>query len=283
VQPLDRVWLWYLLTMLAAVGLFGFGPGPQHHRPWLYLAVASAMVVGQLALARHPRAWVARGAYAAVGLPIVYSSVGLVLPHLHPEPYEFHFIAADRALFGTDPTVALEPWLAPWWTELLYWCYASFYFLPVIVLLWIARRHGARVFAPALTLIVFSFLWSYLFYVLLPARGPQVYFPRQGPPHGLWLASELDRWILAAEANKWDLFPSGHTWVTLVTLVLAWRHVRACFWLLLPIGTLLIVATMALNLHFVIDVLAGAAMAAATLALGPVVLRGAPPVTPPGT
>ena len=254
--------------MLLAVGLFGFGPGPAHHRPWLYVAILTVLLAVQVALARRPRAWFARGAYAGIGLPIVYSSAGLVLPHMHPEPYEFTLIAIDRALFGCDPTVALAPLLQPWSTELLYWCYASFYFLPVIVVLWTAKRHGVRKFAPALTLIVFSFLWSYLFYVLLPARGPQLYFPRDAPPQGLWLASDLDRWILAAEANKWDLFPSGHTWVTLVTLALAWRHVRPCFWLLLPVGSLLIVATMALNLHFVIDVLAGAVMAAVTLVVG---------------
>ena len=54
-----------------------------------------------------------------IGLPTVFSAVGLLLPALHPQPYEWACIAFDRWLFGVDPTVAMQRWLTPPVVELL--------------------------------------------------------------------------------------------------------------------------------------------------------------------
>jgi membrane-associated phospholipid phosphatase len=58
-----------------------------------------------------------------------------------------------------------------------------------------------------------------------------------------------------------DAFPSGHAMMTLVLIALGFHwHIRARFFILAA-GALLILATVYLRYHYVIDVLAGAALA----------------------
>ena len=66
-------------------------------------------------------------------------------------------------------------------------------------------------------------------------------------------------------------FPSLHAAVSLVALVYAWRHVRAWFWVLLPFALGLWVSTIYLRHHYVVDLLAGWALAPVA------VCAGAPP------
>ena len=56
-------------------------------------------------------------------------------------------------------------------------------------------------------------------------------------------------------------FPSLHAAVSLVALIYAWRFLRAWFWLLLPFCLGLWVSTIYLRHHFVVDLIAGWALA----------------------
>src|SRR5881398_3249891 len=53
-----------------------------------------------------------------------------------------------------------------------------------------------------------------------------------------------------------DCFPSGHTATTLLVLTFAYRHARRFFWAILPVGVLLIAATVICRFHYGIDLLA---------------------------
>jgi membrane-associated phospholipid phosphatase len=75
--------------------------------------------------------------------------------------------------------------------------------------------------------------------------------------------------------------------VTLVTLWLARRSTPRLFWALLPIGTGLIVSTVALRYHYAVDVIAGALLVPPSLWLARSIVGGAgeagagPGPTPP--
>jgi membrane-associated phospholipid phosphatase len=58
-----------------------------------------------------------------------------------------------------------------------------------------------------------------------------------------------------------DCFPSGHTEIPLLTLWLARRYRRKLFLVYLPITAAMIFSTVYLRFHYVVDVLAGAALA----------------------
>jgi membrane-associated phospholipid phosphatase len=70
-----------------------------------------------------------------------------------------------------------------------------------------------------------------------------------------------------------DCFPSGHTMMTLLTIILAWQC-RSAFRIPITIvGLSLIVATVYLRYHYVVDLIAGAAFAVVALRLEPRLYR----------
>ncbi len=267
---IDRVWTWYLLTAAVAGG--AFGAGAPEGRAWLYVGIHVALLLALAAMRRASRRWAverqraARGAFTLLATPAVFLSLGLVLPAVHPEPWEWTWIGVDSALTGTDPTVVLQPWLTPARTEVLQWVYASFYFIPITAVAVLGWRRGGAAFDQALFTVAFCFLLSYLAYFLWPTLPPYRFLPHPPSADGLWLAAELRRALDAAELHRWDCFPSGHTMLSCASLMLAWR-VRALFLILLPIVALLIASTLALRYHYLIDVLAGALLAAPSMFL----------------
>ena len=256
----DAVWIWYTATVAALAALCSMAPvaGGSLAFAGIHLLLLVVVLLLRRCTARRSP-WVerwTRGIFALMAMPVIFSSIGLVLPAIHPEPFEWTWLAADRALFGGDPTIALQGLLTPPLTELLQWVYAAFYLLPIAVVLVSAVRRDGRGFDRSLVTITFCFMFSYLGYLLWPTLPP-FRFLEHTPLQGLWLGDALHSWIDQAELNHWDCFPSGHTMLSIVALILAWRHVRALFWPLLPIVALLVFSTVALRYHYVCDVLAG--------------------------
>jgi membrane-associated phospholipid phosphatase len=64
------------------------------------------------------------------------------------------------------------------------------------------------------------------------------------------------------------VFPSGHTMIAAAVLIVAFRRARRLFWFLLPVGIGLIVSTVYCRYHYLVDVLAGLALAFLTVPLG---------------
>jgi membrane-associated phospholipid phosphatase len=122
---------------------------------------------------------------------------------------------------------------------------------------------------------VLGYYLSYIGYLLFPAIGPrftmaQLYtVPLDGGVITDFLRDSLNN----LEHNKRDCMPSGHTQIALITLGLAFRHSRKLFYIYLPMVLGLILATVYLRYHYVVDVLAGALLAAICLALGPWLFR----------
>jgi hypothetical protein len=249
----EEIWTFYVVTVCAAAGIGGGSPA------------FVALHLGVLALAWLPR-WVStdrrrlavlRGLFSTVALPIVFSSMAMVLPAVHPEPFEFRWIAFDRALFGVDPTVALQALFWPPLVEALQICYATFYLIPIVAVLWAARRDGIAAYEWALDLVVLGFTLSYVGYLLWPTLPPYRFLWHEAPIEGLLFAAPIHAALDAAEIHRWNCFPSGHTMLTALSMVVLWRHARHGFWtLLLPAG-LLVAATLVLRYHYAVDVLAG--------------------------
>ncbi len=261
---LRLVWITYFGCVLAIVGVACLCGARVVSLPHVALHVVGLGVACWLRAdsARSRLAW---SVFTAIGLPSAFSAVGLALPALHPQPYEWACIAFDRWLFGCDPTVAAQRWLTPWLVEALQLAYASFYFLPLLVLVTLLRQRRHAQYDTCLCAVGLGFLLSYLGYYLLPTLPPYRYLEHGVPVPGLWLAEPVHALLDALEANRFDCLPSGHTMLTLMTMALAWRYTPRLLFVLLPVGVLLLVATVALRYHYVADVLAGALLAAVAL------------------
>ena len=64
-------------------------------------------------------------------------------------------------------------------------------------------------------------------------------------------------------------FPSLHCAVALLALLLAWKHLRWFFWAQLPFGVGLILGTVYLRHHWVVDILSGFGVTFIAFVAGP--------------
>lgn len=199
----------------------------------------------------------------------IFQAMGLIIKHVRGGARMDGALAAlDVAIFGSDPTRWLEPLLNPWTTLVLEVSYLSYFLLPVLLTaLVLRRRQYAKFFSYAAT-IVGCFFTTYVGYYLVPAYGPrQYYLDYTELPLGA-VARALYATIDRLDYIKLNAFPSGHTAVSLVCLAILWREERRLARLCTPLVAGLIVATVALRYHYLIDVVAGVLVAALWIPYG---------------
>jgi membrane-associated phospholipid phosphatase len=159
--------------------------------------------------------------------------------------------------------------VTPFWAAFFYVAYSTYYFLPIVLGGFLWSRDAATARRYIFTLSV-CFYVSYAGYFTIPALGPRTALAEA---HTVSLettpvARAISRTINELEHTKLDVFPSGHTMITVSVLIVAWRRLRWLFWVLLPVATLLVASTVYCRYHYVVDVLAGIALAFATVPLG---------------
>ena len=272
-RPLEAVNLAALVILVAMTLLLWrrlADPGEILLRYALMGAFMAIVVFLVQRLERLPKALrVAADFYPAAFIPFVFESLGPLIPAARGAARDDLLIAADRAIFGTDVTVWLERFVTPFWVAFLYVAYSTYYFLPIVLggYLWNRDVGEARRFIFTLSI---CFYVSYAGYFTIPAFGPRT---AQAdlytvPLESTAVARSISHTINELEHTKLDVFPSGHTMITVVVLIVAWRRARKVFWWLLPVAVLLIFSTIYCRYHYVVDVLAGIVLAFATVPLG---------------
>jgi membrane-associated phospholipid phosphatase len=240
---------------------------------WLYAALGLGLA-GVAALARRadrlstPMRLLV-DFYPAAFLPIVFNTLEPLIRALRGGPRDDLLIAADRAMFGVDVTVWLQRFVRPGLSDTLFVFYATYYFLALILgfILW--RKDHATARRYIFTLMVCYYV-SYAGYFLLPALGPRFAQAREytvsittSP-----ISRAISDTINQLEKTKFDVFPSGHTLISVTVLLVAWKRARRAFWFFLPVATGLILATVYCRYHYVADVLAGIACASVAVPVG---------------
>lgn len=257
----ERFWLCYCF-LVSLVALGADGGGAENHLPvrfvCLHLVVASLQVVPLVVQRRYGDTFarVARTALALVGLPVVFSALCWILPDAHPEPYHLAWYRLDLQWFGGDVTASLRRHTPDLVCLVLQLLYASFYLLPIAASLLCLRERGPAAFDRALAIVVGGFLSSYLGYLWFPTLGPKDVLPIVLPPT-YELAHAVRQLLDEAEANPWDCFPSGHTMMSLVSVVLVHRSGSRYRLPFAVVAALIVLSTMVLRYHWPIDVVAG--------------------------
>jgi membrane-associated phospholipid phosphatase len=210
--------------------------------------------------------------YAVPIIFLIFKEVYVVIQAFGRPDWDNLLIAADRALFGTDPTVWCSQFATPVLTELMQIAYTSYYFIMIITGIELYMRSERRVFHLALFSIVYGFALSYIGYLLFPAVGPRFtlhdFRMIDSELPGLWLTTYFRDFINAGESisndalnpiaiAQRDVFPSGHTQMTLISLYFAFRYRIHSRFVLLIFGSLLIISTVYLRYHYVVDVIGG--------------------------
>jgi membrane-associated phospholipid phosphatase len=199
-----------------------------------------------------------------------YELLGGIIPHLRPDVDNL-LIKIDRALFGVYPSVWLERFLTPWAADILALAYASYYFIPAVLIIILYFWGKEEEFSLTISTLLLGYYISYVGYITMPAIGPRFTLAclQQVPLHGGVILNAVVNTLNALEGNPRDCFPSGHTQMVLISLWFARKYERTLFWIYLPICIALIFSTVYLRYHYVIDLAAGFACAGITLLLGP--------------
>jgi len=203
---------------------------------------------------------------------IIFNSLGDIIPFIRQHYYDEVLVRIDHLLFAAHPTVWMERFNSTWLTALFQIAYISYYAMPIAVATALFFGDKQAEFETAAFTIILCFYLSYVGYLLFPAVGPRFTLNHlqttdlQSGPMTLWIRQTLD----TLEHNKTDAFPSGHTAVALVSLFYAWKfRQKALFRVLVPAASALIISTVYLRYHYVIDVIAGVLLAVLTIFISP--------------
>ena len=204
---------------------------------------------------------------------LIFKEVYVVIQSLGLHDLDATLISIDRAIFHVDPTVWLSQFTTPFLTELLQLAYVSYYFLMITLGVEVLLKRERRDFSFVIFTITYGFYLSYLGYLAFPAVGPRFTLHSFGSlDHelpGLFLTEPLRNFINAGESiprdavnpialAQRDAFPSGHAQMTLIVMFLAYQFRLRSRWPLYIMGTLLIISTVYLRYHYVVDLLGGA-------------------------
>ena len=270
-KPLSRVSAPDVITCgyLVIIGLLATIFAERVPQSWWYPLTHAILVLALglflLRLPPRPTGWVRflRWWYPALLIPFIFNELQYLVHPINPVDVDAQLMAIDYALFGVHPTLWFERFTVPWVTEYMQLAYVTFYFLPFILCTPLYRQGQFLAFRVSLCALLLSYYVSYLLYFLTPARGPRFYLAADHthPLTGLWLTTPLQTTLDALEGIQWDAFPSGHTAIAIIVLAMAARYQRRLFYPLLGITVSLMVSTIYLRYHYVIDVIAGVLLA----------------------
>ena len=274
-RPSDLLTLFFL-AMLSGLALVS---APVNSAWAGVFATYAALAVAILAAAAY-RTRVSparRGFYLSVictvmTVSIVFNSLGELITSINATTYDDFLIAVDHGLFGVHPTVWMERWISPTLSALLQFAYISYYFIPLSLGIVLIAKGRFGAFEEVLFGILLCFYLSYVGYLLVPAIGPRFTLShlQSGDLQLYPVIETIQEALNALEKNKTDAFPSGHTAVSLMCLYFAWKErEKKLFAVFIPVVTGLLISTVYLRYHYVIDVIAGIALTGLTIALAP--------------
>jgi hypothetical protein len=212
------------------------------------------------------------GVYGVV--QISYFFFRELLPLVNPRSVDVELHQLGVSLFGAEPAVRLDPSVNPATTEWFAFFYFGYFFvlathvLPILFLGKDKRLLGEFTFG-----LLFMFCVGHTLYMLVPGYGPYRAIAgefRHALPDGMWLNVVMET-VAEGGAQK-DIFPSLHTCAPTFIALYSFRHralppYRYTWPVVLLFAGNIIVATMFLRWHWLVDVVVGLGLAITSQAL----------------
>jgi hypothetical protein len=233
----------------------------------LYAGMLVLMVVAVVwcRRAETPLRWRVRLSLPLALMNVAYFSLGSVVPAFHPGKEDALLQSLDTHLIGGNASLWMEQYSHPLLTDVFSACYLVYF--PCLLLGCVHYFRGdLPTFRRFVTGLFTVYGVGFAGYTVLPALGPYLDSTLASQFHGPLAGSWITRFsadLVLNGSNRVDVFPSLHCAATLFILCFDRVHApqRFRFWLLPVIG--LWIATVYLRYHYVVDVLAGFALAAA--------------------
>lgn len=289
VEAIDFVVIGLLVLFMALVAIFS-ARLPEPKTPAVAYATATVAYLVMVRLlvmlrASDTASLIVRSIALYLVFYYVYIHFDLVIEFINPFRAETSLMAIDRVMFGgRSPNVMLQSWLNPVAVDVFQVAYFMYYPLFLSVAAMLAWGEHQR-FAAYLTSVALVFSLAFVGYLAVPARSPYVAMglpdlsaavgltqPVVGGPVGMFIRD----WIHGVEAFKFDCFPSGHTAGAVLVFLAMFSWKRVAGYVVAPICAALVFSTVYLQYHYVIDVIAGIALAVVVFLLGRLFVRHLP-------
>ncbi|HTQ03159.1 MAG TPA: phosphatase PAP2 family protein [Polyangiaceae bacterium] len=253
-------------------------PGPVHERCalrvgglMLLITLTLVSVRGRLLPGAFLPALIYRvGVYGTV--QISYFFFRELLPLVNPRSLDHGLHALGLGLFGAEPALSFDAWVNSTTTEWFAFFYFGYFFvlathvLPILFLGKDKRLLNEFTFG-----LLFMFCVGHTLYTVVPGYGPFRAIAgefRHRLPDGLWLNVVMET-VAEGGAQK-DIFPSLHTCAPTFIALYSFRHralppYRYTWPVVFFFAANIILATMFLRWHWVVDVVVGLALAVTSL------------------
>lgn len=216
--------------------------------------------------------WARRSA-VVFALVATFLQLDHVLPAVTSRTVDASLLALDLRLFGVEPAVAWDRWVTPVTTEWFSFFYFGYFFL-IAVHVGVATlgMKSAKVQHELALLLTIVFGVGHLTYLLVPGFGPfrhlEGSFQHELGGPLFWKCVQH---AVGAGGARTDVFPSLHTAVPTALTLFSLRHRKVGpYRVLAPLMVLvtpqIVLATMFLRWHWLLDVVAGLTLATAAFA-----------------
>lgn len=268
----DWLLTFYFLALALAV-LTGTGPG--RGGSLLRIGVDVAILFTGLFVVRgeliKPASFAGSLIYRlTLFVPVLLSYFQLreILPAVSSRSLDAQILDLDMRLFGFEPALAWDPLVNPASTEWFSFFYFSYFVILALFCLTFTFFVNDKALVARFSFGIFGiFCTAHLVYMLVPGYGPYRYlegsFQNQLEGGFFWRA--VWNTVQAGGAMK-DIFPSLHTAVPTFLTLFAFHHRdRLALKILFPVlaffTSQIILATMFLRWHYLIDIAAGVTLA----------------------
>ncbi len=197
--------------------------------------------------------------YPFIFIGFVFESLGFIVPFINPHNKDAVLIMLDRRLFGSDLAYLLNVINIKAVNDYLQIAYLSYYFLPIILIYYLYSKKEIKKLNYALFALSLGYYISYLGYIILPAIGPRysLLYLESIPIKGGVIYDYIHPILNSLEHIKQDCFPSGHTEISVLVLLLFKDENKRIALIILPVVLSLILSTVALRYHYGVDVIFG--------------------------
>ena len=190
-------------------------------------------------------------------MTFLYKETAMLNTLIFPKIDEF-LSNLDQNIFKFQPSIEFSKHFnSLFFSELFYFGYFCYYLLPLVVFGILYKFLPQKIEEFGFILIT-SFLLYYFIFIIIPAEGPQFYFPF--PDNYIEAQGIFGNAIKLIQKNgeaPTAAFPSSHVGISWIVIFWLYQNFRKSVKYFLPLVILLMFSTVYIKAHYFVDVVAG--------------------------
>ena len=190
-------------------------------------------------------------------MTFLYKETAMLNTLIFPKIDEF-LSNLDQNIFKFQPSIEFSKHFnSLFFSELFYFGYFCYYLLPLVVFGILYKFLPQKIEEFGFILIT-SFLLYYFIFIIIPAEGPQFYFPF--PDNYIEAQGIFGNAIKLIQKNgeaPTAAFPSSHVGISWIVIFWLYQNFRKSVKYFLPFVILLMFSTVYIKAHYFVDVVAG--------------------------